>query len=87
MEALRHEREDLEAENEDLKNYKDKLQKKYGRMRENFLKMGEENAQKNKKLQSATTTPITIKRVSKNKKKWIAKTQNISKNFSKGHST
>lgn len=65
MDALRHEKEDLEDENHKLQEYKDKLQRKYGRMRENFLIMGEENSKRNLELEETKLDPITVKRISK----------------------
>lgn len=74
MDALRSEKEDLEDENHKLQRYKDKLQRKYGKMRENFLVLGEENDNKNLELQEERLDPITIKRVSKEQE--IIDTQN-----------
>lgn len=65
MEGLRKEREDLNELNLKLRKYKDKLQVKYGKMREDFLLLGEENKNKNRGLESQTLNPITVKRISK----------------------
>jgi len=65
MSDLRKERDNLQEETNNLTLYQKKLERKYQRMREDFLKMGEENEKAGLELQQDPYEGVLIKTISK----------------------
>ena len=68
MSDLRRERSDLQQETSNLKTYQEKLDRKYKRLRSQFIQLGEEANKDNITLTPHQISPITIKRITKEQK-------------------